>query len=74
MLHANALHRIVDVIDEVGHRHLGLLFAGLEEGRHGGDLYDAADILQRVELLVIHVAGVVAQSLDAGMGGEHRSA
>ena len=74
MRDADALHRVVDVIGEIGDRHV-LGFLRRRAGtRHGGDLDHAADVAQRVELLVVDVARMVAQRADAGMRGDDRRA
>jgi hypothetical protein len=74
MFDANAAHRVVHMIRKIGHRDFLWLGVGLQERRYRGDLHDAADVFQHVELPVIHVARMVAQRADAGMGGDDRGA
>jgi hypothetical protein len=67
MLQADAPHRIVNVIGEVAHCHGVGLRVLFQEGSDGGDLDDAADIAQRVQLCVVHVARMIAERAHAGM-------
>ena len=73
-LDADAPHRVVDMVGEVGDGDGLRLGVAAEERRHRGDLDHAARVAQRIELRIVHVARMVAQGTDAGMRGHHRRA
>ena len=74
MREADAVYGVVDMVGVVGDGDFLGLLAGAQEARHRGDLHDAADVAQRVELFVVEVAGIVAQRADAGMRRHHGGA
>ena len=71
MVQADPPDRVVDMVHQVGHAGLSRRVGrwGPEEGRHGGDLHQAAACPQRVQLLIVQPAWMRAQR---GAGGVRR--
>ncbi len=58
---ADAAHHVINMIGEIGRRDLARLRVLLQKRRDGGDLDDAAHVLQGIELFIVEVAGMIAE-------------